>query len=45
MSCPKCGSEKTTYVVLEETKEGYVWQEECADPIEGCGWYDTGYEF
>lgn len=39
--CPRCGSDRTDYVVVEETKEGYVWEAECND----CGWDNTGYEF
>ncbi|WP_374717783.1 hypothetical protein [Neobacillus sp.] len=41
MSCKCCDSSNATYYILEETKEGYVWQSKCND----CGWNDTGYEF
>lgn len=41
MRCKCCDSSNLEYDVMEETKDGYVWQAECND----CDWWETGYEF
>jgi uncharacterized Zn finger protein len=41
MICSQCESENMKYEVVEETKEGYVWEYECLN----CGHIDSGYEF
>jgi uncharacterized Zn finger protein len=42
LDCPRCGSEKVRWEVVEVVEgKGYVWEAECQE----CDWEDTKYEF